>query len=50
MFLSELYLIVVHEAWRNSRSPFPPLLVDQGVVAQIISVSKDGLGFPKEHL
>ncbi|RVW36758.1 hypothetical protein CK203_101571 [Vitis vinifera] len=26
--------------WRNSRSPFPPLLFDQGVVAQIISVAK----------
>ena len=36
--------------WRNSRSPFPPLLFDQGVVAQIISVSKDGLAPLKEHL
>ncbi|RVW20057.1 LINE-1 retrotransposable element ORF2 protein, partial [Vitis vinifera] len=28
----------------------PSLLFDDRVVAQIISISKDGLGFPKEHL
>ncbi|RVX23043.1 LINE-1 retrotransposable element ORF2 protein [Vitis vinifera] len=34
----------------TSRSPLPSLLFDDRVVAQIISISKDGLGFPKEHL
>ncbi|RVW63741.1 hypothetical protein CK203_052743 [Vitis vinifera] len=36
--------------WLTRRSPFPPLFFDDGVVAQIISISKDRLGFPKEHL
>ncbi|RVW86698.1 hypothetical protein CK203_039841 [Vitis vinifera] len=34
----------------RSRSPLPSFLFDDRVVAQIISISKDGLGFPKEHL
>ncbi|RVW30590.1 hypothetical protein CK203_086057 [Vitis vinifera] len=32
------------------RSSFPTLLFDDRVVAQIISVSQDGLGTPEEHL
>ena len=39
----------MHEAWRNSRSSFSPLLFDNRVVAQIISISKDGLGSLKER-
>ncbi|RVW46685.1 LINE-1 retrotransposable element ORF2 protein [Vitis vinifera] len=31
----------------RSRSPLPSLLFDDRVVAQIISISKDGLGFPR---
>ncbi|RVW25086.1 hypothetical protein CK203_115319 [Vitis vinifera] len=34
----------------RSRSSFPTLFFDDGVVAQIISVSQDGLDSPKEHL
>ena len=40
----------MHEAWRINRSFFPTLLFDDGVVAQIISISQDGLGSPEEHL
>ncbi|RVW12514.1 Transposon TX1 uncharacterized 149 kDa protein [Vitis vinifera] len=36
-------------AWRIGRSSFPTLLFDDGVVAQIISVSQDGLGSLEEH-
>ncbi|RVX11628.1 Pre-mRNA-processing protein 40C [Vitis vinifera] len=34
-------------AWGISRSSFPTLLFDDGVVTQIISVSQDGLGPPR---
>ena len=32
-----------------SKSSFPTLFLDDGVVTQIISVSQDGLGSPEEH-
>ncbi|RVW44120.1 putative ribonuclease H protein [Vitis vinifera] len=51
-FQSEVLCLVsgTQEAWGISRSSFPTLLFDNGVVAQIISVSQDGLGPPEEHL
>ena len=39
----------MHEAWKISKSSFPTLFFDIGVMAQIISVSQDGLGSPEEH-
>ena len=39
----------MHEAWKISKSSFPTLFFDIGVMAQIISVNQDGLGSPEEH-
>ncbi|RVW28236.1 hypothetical protein CK203_083665 [Vitis vinifera] len=51
-FQSEVLCLVsgTQEAWGINRSSFPTLLSDDGVVAQIISVSQDGLGSLEEHL